>query len=222
MEALLRWRHRILGDISPDRFIPLAEETGLIVELGEWVLVNACRQCAALQRELGEAFTLAVNVSPRQFQRRSLLDAVHRALAESGLDPRALELEITEGVLMQNPEESAELLEAIRKLGVCVVIDDFGTGFSSLSYLTRFPIDKIKIDRSFVRNLNADTGDAAIINAIIAMAHSLDIRVVAEGVENHTQREYLQRRGCDEAQGFYFSKAVPAGDFAAYVHSQRR
>jgi len=220
MEALLRWHRGSRGVIGPDRFVPVAEETGVIVQLGEWVLRTACRQCAQMQAELGAPLMLAVNVSPRQFQRRSLLDTVRRALDESQFDPRHLELEITEGVLMQDLDESAGLLDALRRLGVTVVIDDFGTGYSSLSYLTRFPVDKLKIDRSFVRDLNSDSADAAVINAIIAMAHSLGIRVIAEGVENQGQQDYLQQRGCDEAQGYHFSGAVSARDFTAYAASR--
>jgi diguanylate cyclase (GGDEF)-like protein/PAS domain S-box-containing protein len=221
MEALLRWHRGTHGIVGPDCFVPVAEETGLIVQLGDWVLRTACRQCVAMQDELGAPLMLAVNVSPRQFQRRSLLDTVRRALDESGFDPHHLELEITEGVLMQDPNESAGLLEALRRLGVTVVIDDFGTGYSSLSYLTRFPVDKLKIDRSFVRDLASDSADAAVINAIIAMAHSLGIRVVAEGVENQAQEDYLQQRGCDEAQGYHFSRAVSPRDFTAYAAGRR-
>jgi diguanylate cyclase (GGDEF)-like protein/PAS domain S-box-containing protein len=217
MEALLRWHRGARGDVEPDRFIPAAEENGMIVQLGEWVLLTACRECVGLQRKLGRPLTLAVNVSPRQFQRGSLLTAVQRALDESGLDPSCLELEITEGMLIRELQHGAELLGAIRKLGVTVVIDDFGTGYSSLSYLSRFPVDKIKIDRSFVSGLASKTPDAVVINAIIAMAHSLDLKVIAEGVENSAQQEYLRQRGCDEAQGYYFSKAVSAGEFAAFV-----
>lgn len=217
MEALVRWHHAVHGMIPPDRFVPVAEESGLIFRLGEWVLRTACFQCVQLQRQLGIPLVIAVNVSPRQFQHQDLLEIVRKALADSQLDPRHLELEITEGVLMQNPEGSAVLLDAIRKLGTAVVIDDFGTGYSSLSYLARLSIDKIKIDRSFVRDIINHAAGTAITNAIIAMAHTLNLRVVAEGVENRAQRDYLKQRGCDEAQGFYYSKAVPAGEFAARI-----
>jgi EAL domain-containing protein (putative c-di-GMP-specific phosphodiesterase class I) len=210
LEALVRWNSPQWGEVSPERFVPIAEEGGLILPLGEWVLRTACRECAALQRALGRRLTLAVNVSPRQFQQADWLQIVGRALADSGLPPHDLELEITEGMLMQNPDEGMERLSALRELGVALVVDDFGTGYSSLSYLTRFPVDKLKIDRSFVRDLAADAADAAVINAIIAMAHSLDIRVVAEGVETEQQQRYLQQRDCDQAQGFLYSIAVPA------------
>jgi diguanylate cyclase (GGDEF)-like protein len=218
IEALVRW-HAPQGPVPPDRFIPVAEETGLILPLGEWVLRTACREYAAIQRTLGRRITLAVNVSPRQFQQKDWPEIVHRALNESGLHPHCLEIEITESMLMQNPEESADMLRLLRRLGVSVVVDDFGTGYSSLSYLTRFPIDKIKIDRSFVRDLTTDAADAAIINAIIAMAHSLNIRVVAEGVESMQQLHYLQERGCDQAQGFHYSQAVPSGDLRRLLNS---
>ncbi|MFI4979496.1 MAG: EAL domain-containing protein [Nevskiales bacterium] len=217
MEALARWTNARQGTVSPDRFIPVAEETGLILQLGEWVLRTACHECAAIEQRMGRRIMLAVNVSTRQFQQKEWPQIVRSALEESGLGADSLEIEITESMLMQNPEESAEMLRALRRLGVTVVVDDFGTGYSSLSYLTRFPIDKIKIDRSFIRDLATDAADAAIINAIIAMAHSLNIRVVAEGVETEQQQHYLQQRGCDQAQGFHYSKAVAAGDFEALL-----
>jgi diguanylate cyclase (GGDEF)-like protein/PAS domain S-box-containing protein len=209
IEALARWHSQQWGEVSPERFVPVAEEGGLILPLGEWVLRTACSECSALQQALGRHLTLAVNVSPRQFQQADWPQVVARALADSGLPPQDLELEITEGMLMQNPEESIARLQALRELGAAIVVDDFGTGYSSLSYLTRFPIDKLKIDRSFVRDLAADAADAAVINAIIAMAHSLDIRVVAEGVETEQQQRYLEQRDCDQAQGFLYSIAVP-------------
>ena len=217
MEALLRWHHPELGEISPSRFVAIAEETGQILSLGEWVLRNACRDCARLQRQTGRPLVLAVNVSPRQFRQPDLVGMVQEALRDSGLRPEHLELEITETLLMDNPEENAAVLHRLRALGIAVAIDDFGTGYSSLSYLTRFPIDKIKIDHSFVRDLATDSADAAVINAIIAMAHSLNIRVIAEGVENDAQKRYLNQRGCDEAQGFLYSAAVPAEQFPALL-----
>jgi diguanylate cyclase (GGDEF)-like protein/PAS domain S-box-containing protein len=217
MEALVRWNGARCGPISPERFIPVAEETGLVLPLGEWVLRKACGECARLSHALGRELVLAVNVSPRQFQQPGWPQIVARALADGGLPARCLELEITEGMLMQNPDDNARRLHALRELGVSVVVDDFGTGYSSLSYLTRFPIDKIKIDRSFVRGLASDAADAAIVNAIIAMAHSLGLRVVAEGVETEQQRRYLQQRGCDEAQGFHYGPGVEIGQFGALL-----
>ena len=208
LEALIRWHHPKRGSISPEDFIVLAEETGLIQPIGEWVLTTACQENVRLQKKIGRPLMLAVNVSPRQLQQKTWLQTVRTALEESGMQATHLELEITEGILMQNPEASVAMLSELRKLGVSIVVDDFGTGYSSLSYLTRFPIDKIKIDRSFVRDLTMDVTDAAVIDAIIAMAHSLKIRVVAEGVETEEQLHYLRERGCDQVQGFYFSKAV--------------
>jgi len=217
MEALLRWRHPEHGEISPSRFVAVAEETGQILSLGDWVLRNACHDCARMQRSTGRPLVLAVNVSPRQFRRPDLVEVVQEALRDSGLRPEHLELEITETLLMDNPEVNAAVLRRLRALGITVAIDDFGTGYSSLSYLTRFPIDKIKIDHSFVRDLATDSADAAVINAIIAMAHSLNIRVIAEGVESDAQKRYLNQRGCDEAQGFLYSAAVPPERFPALL-----
>ncbi|TXH05532.1 MAG: bifunctional diguanylate cyclase/phosphodiesterase [Nevskiaceae bacterium] len=219
VEALVRWRHPKRGVVPPAEFIALAEETGLIIPLGEWVLRTACREVVNLQKACGAPLALAVNVSPRQLQQKDWSETVRSALLDSGMNPRHLELEITEGMLMQNPDESAELLDALRQQGVGVVIDDFGTGYSSLAYLTRFPIDKIKIDRSFVRDLTFDVTDAAVIDAIIAMSHSLKIRVIAEGVETPEQLHYLRERGCDEAQGYHFSKAVTADQIPALMQT---
>jgi diguanylate cyclase (GGDEF)-like protein/PAS domain S-box-containing protein len=219
VEALIRWQHPKLGAVSPNDFIPLAEETGLILPIGEWVLKTACVENVRIGKACGQPLVLAVNVSPRQFQQKNWISVVRAALDESGLPPAQLELEITEGMLMQDPKESAEMLRAIRKLGVGVVVDDFGTGYSSLSYLTRFPIDKIKIDRSFVRDLTLDATDAAVIDAIIAMAHSLKICVIAEGVETPEQLAYLRERGCDQAQGYYFGKAVSVIELPALLGS---
>lgn len=216
MEALARWQ-TAGATIDPERFIPVAEQTGLILPLCNWVMRTACRHGARLRHEIGAPLRLAVNVSPRQFQDRGWPLLVEAMLVESGFPPECLEIEITEGILMSNPEDSAEMLKALRKLGIGVVIDDFGTGFSSLSYLTRFPVDKIKIDRSFVRDLGSDPADEAIVDAVIAMAHSLKIKVVAEGVETAQQLRYLRDRGCDEAQGFYFGPAVPAKDFGLLI-----
>lgn len=217
LEALIRWKHPVRGAVPPQDFIPLAEESGLIQTIGEWTLRTACEEIVGLQKATGLPLRLAVNVSPRQFQQKNWLSLVRSVIADSGISPQNLELEITEGMLMSNPEESAAMLRTTRELGVSVVIDDFGTGYSSLSYLTRFPIDKIKIDRSFVRDLSVDVTDAAVIDAIIAMAHSLKIRVVAEGVETPDQLRYLRERGCDEVQGFYYSQAVEAQQVPAML-----
>ncbi len=217
VEALLRWNHPSEGNIPPTRFIEIAEENGLILQLGEWALRKACCDCMQLQQQLNRRLTLAVNVSPRQFQQSNWLAVVVSALEHSGLNPNHLELEITEGMLMKNPEVSIETLRAIRQLGVGIVIDDFGTGYSSLAYLTRFPIDKIKIDRSFVHSLTTNATESAIVNAIIAMAQRLGLRVIAEGVETLPQQSYLLDQGCDEAQGFLYAKGLPGDELAAHL-----
>jgi EAL domain-containing protein (putative c-di-GMP-specific phosphodiesterase class I) len=191
----------------------------MILQLGEWVLRKATMDAVAIQQAFGRPLKLAVNVSPRQFRSPDWLTVVQRALDDSGFDPSNLELEITEGILMDDPRDVIEVLHATRKLGIDIVVDDFGTGFSSLAYLTRFPIDKIKIDRSFVRDLTADDADAAIVDTIIVMAHTLGMKVVAEGLETIEQWDYLRERGCDEAQGYLFSGAVFAERFAAAASS---
>lgn len=217
MEALARWNSPELGLITPDRFIPVAEDNGMIIELGQWVLQKACRDAVAIQAALGRSIRLAVNVSPTQFRHKDLLAVITEAISDSGFNPANLELEITEGILMGDPRDVIEALHATRELGIAIVVDDFGTGFSSLAYLTRFPIDKIKIDRSFVRDLTADDANAAIVDTIIGMAHTLGMKVVAEGIETEAQHAYLHERGCDEAQGFLYSEAILADHFASTV-----
>ncbi|MDB5973151.1 MAG: hypothetical protein JWQ90_5601 [Hydrocarboniphaga sp.] len=214
MEALVRWQHDGV-DIPPERFIPVAEQAGLMVRLSDWVLRTACRQGVEIQAATGRALMLSVNVASGQFRDRGWLDMVESALSESGFPAGNLEIEITEGTLMRNPDEAAAILHALQKLGLRVVVDDFGTGYSSLSYLTRFPVDKIKIDRSFVRGLGVNIADEAITSAIIAMAQTLKMTVTAEGVESEEQLQFVRGRGCDQAQGFLYSKAVPAEAFAA-------
>jgi diguanylate cyclase (GGDEF)-like protein/PAS domain S-box-containing protein len=213
MEALIRWRHPVKGMISPVQFIGLAEETGLIVPIGEWVLRTACAQNRVWQSNGHAPLCVAVNLSARQFSQPSLLEDVARVLADTGLDARLLELEITESMVMRNPAHAVTLLDRLKAMGVRLSIDDFGTGYSSLSYLKRFPIDNVKIDSSFIQDLPGDGEDAAITRAIIAMAHSLRLGVVAEGVETDKQRQFLRQHGCDEMQGFLFSKPLSAEDF---------
>ena len=213
MEALLRWIHPGMGMIPPAKFIPLAEETGLIVPIGEWVLREACAQARRWQTQGLPPLRVAVNLSARQFAHDGLHAAIVGALEESSLSPSRLELEITESMTMENPEHATQWLQKIKALGITVAIDDFGTGYSSLGYLKRFPIDSVKIDRSFIKDIPGDTDDEAITQAIIAMGHSLRLKVIAEGVESAEHAEFLTRHGCDEAQGYYFGKPVPADEF---------
>ena len=214
-EALARWSSPTLGVVPPDRFIPVAEDSGLIAQLGAQVLRQACHDAVTLREELGLPLRMAVNVSPRQFARSTWLDEVDAALSESGLDPSALELEITEGTLMDDDNDVRLVLHELKSIGSRIVVDDFGQGYSSLAYLTRFPLDKIKIDREFVRRIAATRADAAVIDAILAMSHALGMRVSAEGVETLEQVDYLGARGCDEAQGFYYGRGAPLAEVVA-------
>jgi len=208
-EALVRWRHPQRGLVSPGEFIPLAEQLGVIGELGEWVLREACRQAREWHRA-GLPATVAVNLSPHQFRQRELMQRILAVLDETGLPPRLLELEITESTLMEDVDAAVATLRWLHDAGIQVAVDDFGTGYSSLSYLKRFPIDTLKVDRSFVRDITEDTDDRAIVTAIIAMAHSMALKVVAEGVETAEQLELLRTLGCDVVQGFFYSPGVPA------------
>lgn len=217
MEALARWTSPTHGIVGPDRFIPVAEEHGMMLELGDQVLRRACTDARVLERRLGRPLRLAVNVSPRQLRSSQWLPLVCAALEDTGFDPTCLELEITEGVMLDEPARVLDVLASVRALGVTVVIDDFGTGYSSLAYLTRLPVDKIKIDRSFVQDLDRGGPGMAIAEAIVVMAHHLDMVVLAEGVETPEQRSFLRSRGCDQAQGLLYSPPVPAGSFAAAV-----
>jgi diguanylate cyclase (GGDEF)-like protein/PAS domain S-box-containing protein len=210
VESLLRWTHPVRGSVPPSQFIPLAEATGMIVPIGEWAIRTACHEGKELQDALGREIVIAVNLSPRQFRQKTLTAQVAHALRESGLPARSLEIEITEQTLMSNSAATNETLKELRKLGVKIAIDDFGTGFSSFSYLLQYEVDRLKIDRSFVDRSASDPNAAAIVRAIISMAHGLNLKVVAEGVETGGQLNFLLRRRCDEAQGFYFGKAVPA------------
>jgi diguanylate cyclase (GGDEF)-like protein/PAS domain S-box-containing protein len=218
-EALIRWTHPARGPLSPAQFIPVAEDCGLILPIGAWVLRQACMQARAwLDAGLPTA-TMAVNVSAMEFRDENFLEGLFAILSETGLDPSALELELTESVLMKRAESAASILQALREKGVQVAIDDFGTGYSSLSYLRKFPVDALKIDQSFVRQISTAGDDTAIVTAVIAMARSLKLRVVAEGVETLEELEFLRAHQCDEAQGFYFSKPVPPQQFAELLES---
>lgn len=214
VEALIRWRHPERGLVSPAEFLSIAEETGLIVPIGYWTLHTACREAAALQKRLAQRLTVAVNLSPKQFAHSELMQNVQSALAHSGLAAELLVLEITEGALMANSDETMDKLHALRGMGIEIAVDDFGTGYSSLSYITRFPIDLLKIDRSFVRDIIDDPADAAVARAIIAMAHGLGIKVIAEGVETMEQLTFLRERTCDAAQGHYIGRGAPIDTFA--------
>jgi len=209
VEALIRWQHPEKGLVPPFRFIPIAEETGLIVPLGRWVLEEACRQ-QQTWRQLGFDVRMAVNLSARQLQDELLLPMLTRLVEQFDIKAGMLELELTESCLMDDPEASIQLMQNIKELGLCLAMDDFGTGYSSLSYLKRFAMDTLKIDRSFVKDLPDDEQDVAIATTIIAMARNLGLKVLAEGAETIEQAHFLQQHGCDEIQGYYFSKPVPA------------
>lgn len=215
-EALLRWKHPELGQVAPDRFIPIAEDSGLIVPIGEWMLATACRQAKAWIDSGHPLERMAVNLSGVQIQRGDIVATISRVLAETGLPPERLELEITETYIMRQAERDIRVLEDLRDLGVKLAIDDFGTGQSSLGYLKRLPVDKLKIDRSFVMDIPQDADDAAITRAIVALGHSLRLNVLAEGVETPEQEVFLKELGCDGVQGYYYSKPVDAAAFEAY------
>jgi len=213
-EALIRWQDPVLGLVEPGQFVPIAEENGLIVPIGQWVLRKACRQVQAWLDSNLRAVPVSVNISAVEFRHAGFLDGIARILKETGLAPHYLELEITESILMHDAESSVSTLESLKAMGVQLAVDDFGTGYSSLSYLKRFPIDTLKIDQSFVRDIATDADDATIVAAVIGMGKNLKQRVIAEGVETHAQLAFLQARHCDEGQGFHFSHPVSAEDFA--------
>lgn len=216
-EALIRWHHPELGILPPGRFISVAEESGLIVPIGDWVLREACRQAVAWRKAGLPELLIAVNLSTVQFKRGDVLKSVTQALAESGLDPAWLELELTESILIKDTEKVLATLQRLKSLGVKLSIDDFGTGYSSLSYLKRFNVDKLKIDQSFVRDMAHDPNDAAIVRAIIQMAKSLNLTTIAEGVEDERQLALLRLQHCDEVQGYYFAKPMPADEFESFM-----
>ncbi len=219
-EALARWNHPDWGMVPPATFIPLAEETGLIIPITEWVLRTACQQSKAWQTAGWPAIRISVNLSGRSFKQRDLASMVDRVFRETGLLPQHLDLELTESSLMEDVEATTATLGRLNAMGIQLSIDDFGTGYSSLSYLKRFPLSTLKIDRSFIRDLANDQDDAAIVKAIIALAHSLCLRVVAEGVETEEQLNFLRNENCDEIQGYYFSRPLPADAFAQFLAKQ--
>lgn len=222
VEALLRWQHPELGMILPGRFIPLAEETGLIIPIGRWVLATACRQAMAWRRAGLPPLRMAVNLSMRQFADEGLLETLADVLNESGLPPALLELELTEGMVMQNVERAVSVLTDIKRMGVRIAIDDFGVGYSALAQIKRFPIETLKVDRSFVRDLTGNSEDRAIIRAIITMGRALGLKVVAEGVETAEQAKFLRERACDESQGFYFSRPLAPAQLEELVRRRYR
>jgi diguanylate cyclase (GGDEF)-like protein/PAS domain S-box-containing protein len=222
MEALVRWQHPTYGMVAPGRFIGLAEETGLIVPLGAWVMRTACMQAKAWQDAGHGELRVAVNLSARQFGQKDLVSSIEAILGDSGLAPRCLEIELTESMIMTDVEHAIGVLRDLAKLGVQISVDDFGTGYSSLSYLKRLPIDVLKIDQSFVRDISIDPDDAAIVATIISLAHSLRLQVIAEGVETAGQLEFLRSHGCDAMQGYYFSKPVPAAQFGELLREGKR
>ncbi len=217
MEALLRWTHPRLGCVPPAQFIRLAEETGLIVQIGEWAVMTACCEGKALQDELGMDLTVSVNLSPRQFQQKNLVHVVENSLVKSGLSPERLQIEITENMLMANSEDILDKLQRMRELGVRISIDDFGIGFCSFSYLLQYQVDRLKIDQSFVKKAGTDANAAAVVRTIIAMSHGLNIKVVAEGVETEDQLRFLLRRKCDEAQGYFIARPLAPEEFCEAV-----
>ncbi|MGH8669094.1 MAG: putative bifunctional diguanylate cyclase/phosphodiesterase, partial [Burkholderiales bacterium] len=209
-EALLRWNHPERGVVSPAEFVPVLEETGLIVAVGDWVVRRACEDVKAWQARGAKVLPVAVNLSALQFRQQHLDARICGLVRAAGVDPRLLEIEITESQLMQDPDHAIRVMEALREDGIRIAIDDFGTGYSSLSYLTRFPVAALKIDRSFVADALSDAADAAIVRTIIEMAHTLSFTVVAEGVETEGQAAFLRQFGCHQAQGYLFARPMPA------------
>jgi predicted signal transduction protein with EAL and GGDEF domain len=215
-EALIRWRDPVLGEVSPGEFIPVAEESGFIIPIGDWVLSQAVRQAAAW-RARGIVMPVSINVSALQFQQTDFLQRVQHELTTAALPPELLELELTESILIRDSEDALRRLEALHQLGVGLAIDDFGTGYSSLGYLKRFPIHRLKIDRSFVSHLPGDAGDQALVNAIVQLGRAMNLKVIAEGVETEPQRQFLLDAGCDEFQGYLYAAALDSASFEARV-----
>lgn len=220
-EALLRWQHPQRGCVAPGDFIPLAEQTGLILPLGQWVLQTACVQLVAWSKAPQTAgLTLSVNVSARQFRQDNFTSEVARVIQHSGANPARLKLELTESLLVDNMDDVIAKMDTLKTMGVGFSLDDFGTGYSSLSYLKRLPLDQLKIDQSFVRDILSDPNDAAIAKTVVALAHSLGLEVIAEGVETEGQRDFLERNGCRAFQGYLFSHPVPAAELEDFVRAR--
>ncbi|HEX9493569.1 MAG TPA: EAL domain-containing protein, partial [Thermoanaerobaculia bacterium] len=221
VEALIRWKHPEMGMVSPAHFISVAESSGLIIPIGDWVLRTACKQAKLWQKKIDSELTVAVNLSARQFQQPNLVEEISEVLEETGLGAKYLELEITESNAMQNAENTIYTLRELKALGVRIAMDDFGTGYSSLNYLKRFPIDTLKLDQSFVRDITTDPSDAAIATAVIAMAHSLNLKVIGEGVEKEEQFAWLLKQNCDYIQGYLFSPPLAAENHEAYMAARK-
>jgi EAL domain-containing protein (putative c-di-GMP-specific phosphodiesterase class I) len=222
VEALVRWKHPVKGPVSPGDFISVAEETGQIIPIGEWVLRTACRQMAQWRNAGLSDLTMSVNLSIRQLRQPTLGALVKSILQEAGLEARHLELEITEGIMMGDNMAAMNFLNEMHDLGVHLSIDDFGTGYSSLNYLKKLPVSKLKIDQSFIRDIDTDEGDAAIIRSIISLGHRLNLRVIAEGVETQEQVDFLRIRGCDEIQGYFYARPLSPEGFVEFAKSPPR
>jgi EAL domain-containing protein (putative c-di-GMP-specific phosphodiesterase class I) len=220
VECLVRWNHPERGMVPPDEFIGIAEETGAIVEIGNWVIQEACAAGRLMTEQHGAPLSIAVNISPRQFRDPNLVETIRQSLRQAHLDPGCLEVEITETRLMEDVGAAAEFVQRLHRLGIRLAIDDFGTGYSSLNYLKKFPISTVKVDRSFVTDIPESSDDMEITAAVIAMAHRLRMQVVAEGVETHAQLEFLTEQGCDYAQGYLFSRALPLQEIRKLLGSE--
>lgn len=220
-EALVRWQRTGYGLVPPFKFIPIAETTGLILPLGEEVLNLACQRLRDWLDQGVRAPAISINVAARQLNRADLVDIISRYLAKYELEARYIEVEITESALMEDPEKTVTLLSRLRDLGIRISLDDFGTGYSNLSYLTRYPMDTLKIDASFIRQMHENPNAMKLVNSIIELGHNIGLRTIAEGVETREQLDYLRERGCDEIQGYYFSKPLPADEFAALIGEDR-
>jgi EAL domain-containing protein (putative c-di-GMP-specific phosphodiesterase class I) len=222
MESLIRWNHPKKGFVSPLDFIPLAEETGLIVPIGEWVYRTACQQNKKWQEEGLLPIPVAINLSAKQFHDEQLVSKIVEVMNETGLDPKYVDMEVTESLAMENPEESIRQLKKLNGLGIKSSIDDFGTGYSSLSYLKSLPVSKLKIDKSFVDDITTDENDMAIAASVINLSHTMGMKVIAEGVETREQFEKLKELGCDYIQGYLFSKPLSAEDFRSYLEAEKK
>jgi EAL domain-containing protein (putative c-di-GMP-specific phosphodiesterase class I) len=222
VEALLRWHHPELGDVSPSQFIPIAEDNGLILPISDWVMKTACQQIVSWQQQGAPALSLAVNLSPRQFNQPALKQRIWEILAQTGLKPELLELEITESVVAQNPERAISLMRDIKRMGVRFALDDFGTGYSSLGQLRHYPLDTLKIDRTFIKDLDTSTEDQAISKAILSMGKTLGLTVVAEGVETSRQIEFLRQYQCDHIQGFFCHKPCDTEQFITWLRQHQQ